>query len=177
MCHPLAIAAITIATTGAQIYATNRAAKSAFKAQHSQAVAALEEKQDAAAEALGARMKEYRKTRATARVAGGESGAQGQSYSVGLNQLVQDANMDAGVLNKNLALGQRQVLTDLASANANVRTVSGLEAGLQIAAAGVSGYSLGTDLAGKTGSTITKVPSPIASSTTGRLPSSSVRVS
>lgn len=144
MCDPVTLTIAAIATTGVQIYTTNQAAKATFKAQNDQAVAALDEKQSAAEEELGLRMKEFRKTRARARVAGGESGAQGQSFAVGLNQSLQDQNIDAGIINKNLVLGQRKILTDLENANASVRTVSGLSAGLQIATAGLGTFASAT---------------------------------
>ena len=98
-------------------------------------------------------MKERRKVRARARVAGGESGAQGQSFSVSLNQMLQDADEEAALISKNLSLGQRQVMTDLSSAQASVRSVSGLEAGLQIAAAGASAYASGSKASQQTSTT------------------------
>lgn len=141
MCDPVTMATLAIATTGYSVYQTNQSAKAQFAAQRQQAEHALEEQQTRSEEELGARMKEYRKTRARARVAGGESGAQGQSFAVSLNQLIQDQDADIALAHKNLALGQRSTLTDLASAGASVRTVSGLEAGLQIATAGAGAYS------------------------------------
>jgi hypothetical protein len=142
-----------MAIAGIQVYSTNQAAKATFKAQNEQATSALEERTDAAEEELGQRMKEFRKARARARVAGGESGAQGQSFAVSLNQSVQDQNIEAGIVNKNLVLGQRKILTDLNVANASVRTVSGLEAGLQIGGAGLSAFSA-ADKAKKAGSIV-----------------------
>ncbi len=141
MCEPTTLAALAIASTGFSIYTQNQAARQQFRAQRQQAEAAMEEQQAAAEIELGARLKEFRKQRARARVAGGESGAQGQSYAVALNQSIQDQDEIAGIINKNLALGQRSTLLDLASANAATRTVSGLEAGLQIATAGTAAYS------------------------------------
>jgi hypothetical protein len=150
MCDPVSLTVAAIATTGVQIYATNQAAKQTFRAQNEQATAALEEKTDAAEEELGQRMKEFRRARSRARVAGGESGAQGQSFAVSLNQSVQDQNADAGIINKNLVLGQRQTLSDLRVANSQVRTVSSLEAGLRIGTAGLGAFST-ADAASKVG--------------------------
>lgn len=161
MCEPVSLTLAAMAVTGIQIYSTNQAAKQTFKAQNEQAVAALDEKQSAAEESMGQRMKEFRKTRARARVAGGESGAQGQSFAVSLNQSVQDQNIDAGIVNKNLVLGQRKILTDLESANSRVRTVSSLEAGLRIGSAGLGAFSAATNAANA---------GALASSTTSRLP-------
>lgn len=144
MCDPVTLTTLAIATTGYSVFQSNAAAREQFRAQAKQAEQAVEEKQVAATEELGARMKERRKIRARARVAGGESGAQGQSFSVSLNQMLQDADEEAALIGKNLSLGQRQVMTDLASAQASVRTISGLEAGLQIAAAGASAYASGS---------------------------------
>lgn len=161
MCNPVILAVGAIAATGIQIYSTNQAAKQTFKAQNEQAINALDEKKSAAEEEMGQRLKEFRKTRARARVAGGESGAQGQSFAVALNQSVQDQNADAGLVNKNLVLGQRKILNDLDVANSQVRTVSSLEAGLRIGTAGLGAYSAATDAA-KVGAA--------ASSTTTTLP-------
>ena len=160
-CDPVTLTVAAIATTGIQIYTTNQAAKATFKAQNEQAKNALEEKQSAAEEELGQRLKEFRKTRARARVAGGESGAQGQSFAVGLNQTIQDQNADTGIINKNLVLSQRQTLNDLKTANSNVRTVSGLEAGLQIGTAALGKYS---------GAKAAQYSGDLASSTNRRLP-------
>lgn len=135
-----AAVALSIATTGYGIYQTNEAAKNQFQAQQQRTEAALEEQATQATEEIGARMKEYRKVRARARVAGGESGAQGQSFAVGLNQLIQDQDETRALVAKNLALGGRSALTSLDAANSAVRTVSGLEAGLQIANAGTYAY-------------------------------------
>ena len=140
MCDPVTMTTLAIATTGYGIYQTNRAAEAQFDAQNQRAAAALEEQATSATEEIGARMKEYRKVRARARVAGGESGAQGQSFAVGLNQTIQDQDEAAALVAKNLALGSRSTLLDLASANASVRTISGLEAGLQIGSAGLGAY-------------------------------------
>ena len=141
MCDPVTLTTLAIATTGYSIYQTNEAAKNQFQAQQQRTEAALEEQATQATEEIGARMKEYRKVRARARVAGGESGAQGQSFAVGLNQMLQDQDEDVALVSKNLSLGSRSTILDLASANASVRTVSGLEAGLQIGAAGASAYA------------------------------------
>jgi hypothetical protein len=140
MCGVTELTLLSIATTGFTVYQQNQAAKSTFKAQHKQAEAALEEQQSAAEEDMGQRLKQFRKQRARARVAGGESGAQGQSYAVALNQSLQDQDEVAGIISKNLSLGQRSKVMDLAAANSQVRTVSGLEAGLQIASSATSTY-------------------------------------
>ena len=141
MClDPITAAGLAIATTGYQVYQTNRAAEAAFDAQNQQAANAIEEQQAAAEEEMGATLREYRKARARARVAGGESGAQGQSFSVSLNQYLQDADEAAGISTVNTRLGQRRILSDLDAANSQVRTISGLEAGLTIAGNATSAY-------------------------------------
>jgi len=172
MCEPVIMASLAVASTGFQIYQTNESAKSQFKAQHAQAEQALEEQQASATEDLGARMKEFRKTRARARVAGGESGAQGQSFAVALNQNLQDAGIQSGIIGKNLSLQQRSTLTDLESANARVRTVSGLEAGLRIASSGLGAYNAAKAVPGTVTPTPAsfKLPPALSSSTTSRLP-------
>jgi len=174
---PPAMAALAIATTGYGIYQTNQAAKSQFQAQQKQAEHMLEEQQTKATEELGARMKEYRKVRARARVAGGESGAQGQSYAVGLNQLIQDQDETAGQIAKNLALGTRSTITSLEAANSAVRTVSGLEAGLQIASSGAYAYHGAKKAQGTSRDRKAKEIGtlPTASSTSSNLPSAGTR--
>lgn len=173
---PAVQAALAIATTGFGIYQTNRAAKNQFQAQQQQAQHMLEEQAAKATEELGARMKEYRKVRARARVAGGESGAQGQSFAVGLNQLIQDQDETAGLVAKNLALGARSTITSLESANASVRSISGLEAGLQIAQTGAYAY-YGAKAAQGSAADRPKTPKPTASSTSSTLPVAGQRVS
>ena len=146
MCEPVSITMAIVSAAGvlANVVATNSSAEDQFAAAHEQAENQMEENRAGAEENLGARLKEMRRVRARARVAGGESGAQGQSFAVGLNQMVQDQNMATAIVAKNVALGARSTNSQLKLANSNVRTVSGLSAGLQIATAGASGYMTGS---------------------------------
>lgn len=145
MCEPVSTSTIVLMAISAAsaVYSTkvtNDAAEDQFQAQHDQATAQIEENLSAAEEELGQRLKESRRSRARARVAGGESGAQGQSFATAINQSIQDQNVDAGIIAKNIALGQKSTLASLDSVNAGVRTVSSIEAGLQIGTAAGSQY-------------------------------------
>ena len=146
MCDPVSIAALAAASAGVNAYAQNQTAKAQSKAFDQAAVVQKEEAMAVAEENLGDRIKAAREQRSRARVAQGESGLSGQSFALSLNQSIQDQNQDAARATKNLAMQERGIEQGLASSKASIRKVSALEAGLNIASAGISGYSSGSAL-------------------------------
>lgn len=86
----------------------------------------------------GGRVRAAREARARARVAAGESDALGQSFAAYLNQSLQDQDADAALMTKNVAIAQRATDDRLNTALSGIRSPSALEAGLQIATAGLS---------------------------------------
>lgn len=140
---------LSIASAATGVYAQQQTAKAQSAAIRGQAEREREEAYESAEEELGQLIVQRREKRARARVAAGESGALGASFAAQMNQALQDQDMDAALVAKNAAFAQRGIEDRAATALAGVRSPSALEAGLQIASAGVSGYSTGLSLQSK----------------------------
>jgi hypothetical protein len=138
-----AIAALSIASTAASLYAQNQTAKAQQASIAQQASSEREEVYAQAEEELGQRIRQQRERRERTRVAAGESGALGASFAASINQSLQDQNMDAALIQKNSAFQQRGIDDRASVALSQIRDPSALEAGLQIASAGMSGYRTG----------------------------------
>ena len=143
MCDPVTIAVIGIASAGVSTYAQHQTAKAQADAIGAQQEHETEEATAAAEEKLGAAVKAGRESRARARVAAGESGVGGASFAASINQSLQDQDMDAALISKNLSFSHRGIQDRASSALASIRDPSALEAGLNIASAGVQGYNTG----------------------------------
>lgn len=135
--------AISIASAGVGIYAQQQTAKVQRLSIESQKEHEQEEILESAEEELGQRIRASRERRERARVSAGESGALGASFAASINQSLADEKMDAALISKQAAFAQRGVEDRAASALSQIRDPSALEAGLQIAGAGLSGYSTG----------------------------------
>jgi hypothetical protein len=138
-----AIAAMSVASTAVSLYAQQQTAKAQRQQIGAQADREREEAYESAEEELGQRIRASRERRASMRVAAGESGALGASFAASLNQSLQDQDMDAALVAKNSAFKQRGIDDRAAVALSQIRDPSALEAGLQIANAGMSGYRTG----------------------------------
>ena len=138
-----ALAALSIASTATSLYAQHGAAKAQAAGIRTQQEHEREEAAESAEEDLGQRIRASRERRARARVAAGESGALGASFAASINQSLTDMNMDAALVAKNAAFAQRGIDDRANAALSQIRDPSALEAGLQIAGAGVSGYRAG----------------------------------
>lgn len=141
-----ALAIAAMASAGVSAYATHQSAKAQSDAMKSQAETERLETSAAAEEELGQRIRAARESRARARVAAGESGAMGASFAAMVNQSLQDQDMDTALVSKNLAFQQRGIDDRLATGLSQVRDVSAVEAGLNIATSGVSGYQTGLSI-------------------------------
>ncbi|MEW5249910.1 virion core protein, T7 gp14 family [Microbulbifer sp. 2201CG32-9] len=159
MCEPVSattaiMMAMTATTATVSAYSQHQSAKAQASAMEAQAESERLENIAATEEELGARIKAARESRARARVAAGESGAMGQSFAAMMNQSVQDQDMATAQAAKNLYFQQRGVDDRLATGRSQIRDISGVEAGLQIATAATSGYNTGRRMdaanAGKT---------------------------
>jgi len=135
---------MAIASSAVSVYAQKQTADAQSKAIGVQAENERKEVGAKAEEQLGVRIREAREKRARARVAAGESGAMGQSFAAAMNQSLQDQDMDAALISKNLSFAQSGIADRANSSLAGIRSPSALEAGLSIAGAGMSGYSAGS---------------------------------
>lgn len=147
---PTVLAYMAIASSAVGIYATTQTAKAQAEAIGVQQENERSEAVDVAEEELGQRIREGREKRARARVAAGESGALGASFAASINQSLADENMDAALVQKNVAFTQRGIDDRANTALAGIRSPSALEAGLKIATAGVQGYNTGLSLQERT---------------------------
>lgn len=147
MCEPTTImVGLSIASAAVSVYSQQQTAKAQTAAIKQQQEHEREEAHEAAEEQLGQRIREQREARARARVAAGESGALGASFAAQINQSLADQDMDAALIQKNAAFAQRGIDDRANTALAGIRSPSALEAGLQIATAGVQGYQAGLSL-------------------------------
>jgi hypothetical protein len=137
------MASLAVASTAVSLYASQQTAKAQRQQIGAQADREREEAHEQAEEDLGARIRASRERRAAMRVAAGESGALGASFAASLNQSLQDQDMDAALISKNSAFKQRGIDDRANVALSQIRDPSALEAGLQIANAGMSGYRTG----------------------------------
>lgn len=143
------MSALSIAGTGASLYAQKSSASAQMEAISRQQDSEREEARDRAEEELGQTIREQREARARAMVAAGESGVGGQSLMAQMNQSIQDQDMDAALAQKNVAFANRATDDRSNMARSQVRNPSALEAGLQLATAGVSGYQTGLSINAK----------------------------
>lgn len=146
MCEPVSATTLTYLAIGSAavgVYAQHQSAKAQKEFIESQREGEREEVRAEAEEELGARIRESRERRARARVAAGESGALGASFAASINQSLQDQDMDAALVSKRAAFADRAVQDRANVALSQIRDPSALEAGLQIATAGVQGYRTG----------------------------------
>jgi hypothetical protein len=134
---------ISLASSAVGLYAQSETAKAQGKQIRTQAESEREEVAEAAEEDLGQRIRASRERRARARVAAGESGALGASFAASINQSLADQSMDAALVSKKAAFTQRGIDDRAATALSGIRSPSALEAGLQLATAGISGYQTG----------------------------------
>jgi len=168
MCEPISattMAYLSVASAAVGVYAHTQTAKAQKRNIRTQQANEREEVHDKAEEEICARIRESRERRARARVAAGESGALGASFAASINQSLSDSNMDAALVSKNAAFAQRGIDDRANTALAGVRDPSALQAGLQIATAGVSGYNTGLGI-----EKLNAPPKKIASSTSSTLP-------
>lgn len=156
MCEPVSLAAIgtwavsaagaaTIAavSTGVGIFAQSQSAKAQAAAIATQTENERLETVERNEEDLGQRIRASREARSRARVAAGESGALGASFAASMNQAISDQNLDAALVQKNVAFANRATDDRSNSALASIRHPSALSAGLQIGTAGLSGFNAG----------------------------------
>lgn len=146
MCDPVTMTTLAVASTGISLYAQHESAEAQADAIEAQEANEREEARERAEEEIGQRVRQAREARARALVAAGESGAMGQSFAVAMNQALQDQDMDTALVSKNLAHQQRAISDKANTARSQIRDPSAIEAGLQLATAGVSGYNTGLSL-------------------------------
>lgn len=154
MCIPVAalpavMTGLSVAATGVAVYAQHQTAKAQADAIGVQAENERRETLERNEEELGQRVRAAREARARARVAAGESGALGASFAASMNQSLQDQDNDAALIQKNVAFANRATNDRANTALADIRSPSALEAGLQIAGAGLQGYNAGLSLKAK----------------------------
>lgn len=147
MCDPVTMTILAVATTGINIYAQNQTAKAQRQATEVQAENERMEALESSEEEIGQRIRAAREARSRARVAAGESGALGASFAASINQSLQDQDTDIALVSKNLAFQQRGIEDRANVAFAGIRKTSALQAGLQIATAGASGFAIGQTIA------------------------------
>lgn len=155
MCEPVSIGALSLsaaqtftagtalASAGATLYGQNQQARANTRAARKSAQAQATEQRAASAAELGVRMRERNRRLGLARVAAGEAGVGGQSYAMGLQQIMGEFNTDAAMIEQNASFARTATQRRLDSVAARNRGPNPLSAGLRIAEAGLTGISQG----------------------------------
>lgn len=149
MCGPITMTVLAVASAASSAYAQHQTAKAQADAIGVQQENERQETLERNEEDLGQRVRVAREARGRARVAAGESGALGASFAASMNQSLQDQDNQAALVQKNVAFTHRATDDRANTALASIRSPSALEAGLNIASAGVQGYNSGLSLKAK----------------------------
>lgn len=151
MCDPVTIGiGLSVAMAGVSTYAQHQTAKAQADAIGVQQENERREVGEAAEEKIGQMVRSNREKRARARVAAGESGVGGQSFAASINQSLQDQDMEVALASKNVAFAQRGIDDRANTSLSGIRSPSALEAGLNIATAGMQGYNTGLAIKNRT---------------------------
>lgn len=148
MCEPISATTMTyisLASAAVSTYAQMETSKAQAEQIGVQQENERREAKAVAEEELGVRVKEAREKRSRARVAAGESGALGASFAAQINQSLMEQDIMAAKIAKGTAFAQRGIDDRAATALANARGPSSLEAGLTIAGAGAKAFSAGIE--------------------------------
>lgn len=147
MCEPTTILAVStalsVATAAVGAKGQHDAAKAQQKSLDIQAQQQAEETAVARDDQIGERMRAARAAAARRLVAAGESGVAGQSTELGILSDFGAANQDAAKVAKQAAFEDRANQNSYRAALSQIQRPNGLTAGLQIAGAGVQGFSSG----------------------------------
>lgn len=148
------MAVVSVASTTASIYQSNKAAAAQMKAVAQQRKYQAEEIRAKSEVEIGDRLKATRAAAARARVSAGEAGVAGQSTDMVLQDIFGQSNQDLAIIQQQAFFSDRASESATNSAYASIDTVSGLEAATQIAGAGVNGYQRGSSMSGGSGNPV-----------------------
>lgn len=147
MCEPTTIALVgmglSAASAGIGIIAQRRTAQAQEDLINEQNANAQQEIAEKASNEAGERIRAARREAARRRVAAGESGVGGQSLALDIANTYANANRDIAVVARDAMFAGRASTMRARSEMLEVRKPDAISAGLQIANAGVSGYSTG----------------------------------
>ncbi|MFY7954379.1 MAG: virion core protein, T7 gp14 family [Armatimonadaceae bacterium] len=148
MCEPVTImTALAVTSAAAGVVSQVKAAKAQQRAINEQYAEVVQQNNESATSQLNERLREQRREQGRIKVAAGESGLQ---LSGSIAGLLQDSLMQAGMAedainvnrdNANIAAGR-----EAGSMMSRVEQPTVLGAGLQLASAGMQGYSAGVNI-------------------------------
>lgn len=147
MCDPISMTVAAVATAAAGVVTQVQAAKRQEAAIRDQLAISQKEIDNKATAELNDRQRAARREQARIRVAAGQAGLQ---LGGSIDSLLQDSLMQAGLAGErtldNRAAEQRNVAAEANSMLSRVERPTLLGAGLQIANAGMNGYSQGKSM-------------------------------
>ncbi len=148
MCDPVTVmVALNVAGAAAGIVTQVKAAKAQAKAINEQHGEVVQQNNEAASSQLNERLREQRREQGRIKVAAGETGLQLTGSIAGL---LQDSLMQAGMaedsINVNRDNANKAASREATSMMSRVEQPTVLGAGLQLASAGMSGYSAGVGI-------------------------------
>lgn len=147
MCEPTIMAAVAVASTAAGIVSQVKAAKVQEAAIREQLSAAQEQNTDKASDEINERLREARREQGRIKVAAGEAGLQ---LTGSIDTLLRDGLMQANLAEQatidNRDRANEGVYREAASMMSQVEKPTVLGAGLQLATAGMQGYSSGVSM-------------------------------
>ncbi len=148
MCEPVTImTTLAVASTAASIVSQVQSAKRQEAAIRDQLAVSTEEINDKSTAAVNDRQRAARREQARIKVAAGQAGLQlGGSIDMLLKDSLMQAGLDEERTNDNRASELSNVRSEANSMLSRVERPTLLGAGLQLASAGMSGYSAGTGL-------------------------------
>ena len=148
MCEPVTImTALAVASTAANIVTQVKSAKAQQKAINEQYAEVVQQNNESATSQLNERLREQRREQGRIKVAAGESGLQ---LSGSIAGLLQDSLMQAGMAEDSINVNRDNANTaagrEAGSMMSRVEQPTVLGAGLQLATAGMQGYSAGVGI-------------------------------
>ena len=146
MCEPSTMAALFMASSGAQLLVQNQTADRQSRALENSSQAAADQDSASKTISIGERIKQGRIERARIAVAAGESGAQGASFEATLADSLFQQEEDVSLLKKQAEFDGAAIKANAASKAAQINRPTFLGSAAKLTASGVAGYNTGLQI-------------------------------
>ena len=146
MCDPVTMMVASGAAKGLQIWGNRQSTKGQFGALATQREAQNEEIAGKAGRSMGERVKQSRAERSRMKVAAGEAGVAGNSYSAAMMDVAFQSADDISAIGVDARHAQRASEARYQSGLASINNPGFFENALQIATSAVGGYATGLQI-------------------------------
>ena len=146
MCDPITMMVASGAAKGLQIWGNRQSTKGQFGALATQREAQNEEIAGAAGRSMGERVKQGRAERSRMKVAAGEAGITGNSYTAAMMDVAFQQADDVSAIGVDANYAQRASEARYQSHLAGIKNPGFFENALQIGMSGASGYASGLQI-------------------------------